>query len=125
VIERVPEDQVMREYRRHDALLFTSTYEGFGLVLIEAMSQRLPVIATPAGCASALVTDGETGYRVPPRDASALASAIRAAIGNPLEARRRAENAHRQVQGMTWRATAEQTLALYEKTLHQVRHRPR
>ena len=125
VIERVPEDQVMREYRRHDALLFTSTYEGFGLVLIEAMSQRLPVIATPAGCASALVTDGETGYRVPPRDASALANAIRAVIGDPSEARRRAGNAHRQVQGMTWRATAEQTLALYEKTLDQVRHRPR
>ena len=53
VIDRVPEAQVMDEYRRHDALLFASTYEGFGLVVLEAMSQRLPVIATPAGCAAA------------------------------------------------------------------------
>ena len=44
VIDRAPEDRVMAEYRRHDALLFPSTYEGFGLVVIEAMSQRLPVI---------------------------------------------------------------------------------
>jgi glycosyltransferase involved in cell wall biosynthesis len=125
VIERVPENDVMREYRRHDALLFTSTYEGFGLVLLEAMSQRLPVIATPAGCAAALVMDGETGYRIPPRDAAALVTAIRAVLGDRDEARRRAANAHRQVQGMTWRATAERTLALYEKTLERVRRRPR
>ena len=51
----------MAEYRRHDALLWTSSYEGFGLVLLEAMSQRLPVIATPAGCAATLVRDGQTG----------------------------------------------------------------
>ena len=47
VVDRVPEDRVMAEYRRHDLLLWTSSYEGFGLVLIEAMSQRLPVVATP------------------------------------------------------------------------------
>ena len=121
VLERVPEDQVMSEYRRHDALLFTSTYEGFGLVLLEAMSQRLPVIATPAGCAAALVTDGATGYRIPPRDAASLAATIRAVLHDRAEARRRAENAWRLVQGMTWRATAEQTLALYERTLAGVR----
>ena len=124
VIDRVPEDRVMSEYRRHDALLFTSTYEGFGLVLLEAMSQRLPVIATPAGSARTLVTDGDTGYSVPPRDAVSLSGAIRAVLRDPAEARRRAENARRLVQGMTWRATAEQTLALYERTLARVR-RPR
>ena len=31
------------QYRRHDALVFPSTYEGFGLVALEAMSQGLPI----------------------------------------------------------------------------------
>lgn len=121
VIDRVAEDRVMEEYRRHDALLFTSTYEGFGLVVIEAMSQRLPVIATPAGCAATLVRDGETGYRVPPRDADALVSAIVRLTANPLEARRLADNGCDAVSGMTWRSTAERTLAVYRTAISRVR----
>lgn len=117
VIDRVEEDRVMTEYRRHDALLWTSSYEGFGLVLLEAMSQRLPVIATPAGCAATLVRDGETGYRVSPRDAGALVAAIARLQDNPREARQLADNAHTAVEGMTWRATAERTLDVYRAAM--------
>jgi glycosyltransferase involved in cell wall biosynthesis len=120
VIDRVPEDRVMAEYRRHEALLWTSTYEGFGLVLLEAMSQRLPVVATPAGCAATLVRDGETGYRVPPRDADALVSAIVRLMANPLDARRLADNGCTAVSGMTWRSTAEQTVAVYRAAMSRV-----
>jgi glycosyltransferase involved in cell wall biosynthesis len=120
VIDRVSEERVMAEYRRHDALLWTSSYEGFGLVLLEAMSQRLPVISTPAGCAATLVRDGETGYRIPPRDAGALASAIVKLMANPAEARRLADNGRAAVAGMTWRSTAEQTLAVYRAAIDRV-----
>jgi glycosyltransferase involved in cell wall biosynthesis len=120
VIERVAEDRVMEEYRRHDALLWTSTYEGFGLVLLEAMSQRLPVISTPAGCAATLVRDGDTGYRIPPRDAGALVSAIVQLMSDPSDARRRADNACAAVGGMTWRSTAEQTLGVYRAAIDRV-----
>jgi glycosyltransferase involved in cell wall biosynthesis len=121
VIDRVPEERVMEEYRRHDALLFTSTYEGFGLVVIEAMSQRLPVIATPIGCAATLVRDGETGYRVPPRDPGALVTEIVRVMADPLEARRLAGRGRDAVAGMTWRSTAEQTLAVYRGAIARVR----
>ena len=120
VIERVAEDRVMAEYRRHDALLWTSSYEGFGLVLLEAMSQRLPVISTPAGCAATLVRDGETGYRIPPRDAGALAAAVVRLTAHPSDARRLADNACAAVAGMTWHSTAEQTLAVYRAAIDRV-----
>ena len=42
------------------------------MVLIEAMSQRLPVVATPVGSARTLVEDGRTGLVVAPRDPAAL-----------------------------------------------------
>jgi glycosyltransferase involved in cell wall biosynthesis len=117
IIERVPEREVVEAYRGHDVLVWPSTYEGFGMVVLEAMSQRLPVIATPVGCAGALVTDGVTGLRVRPRDPDMLASAIRR-LTNDRELRLRlADAAFDVVRDMTWRSTANQTLAAYARAL--------
>ena len=121
VVDRASEDRVMAEYRRHDALVFPSTYEGFGLVVIEAMSQRLPVIATSVGCASTLVRDGETGFKVPVRDADAIVKAVLRLRDNPEVAGRVAEAARAAVSGMTWRATGEKTLDVYRAAIARVR----
>lgn len=117
VIDRVPEDEVVRLYRSHDVLLWTSTYEGFGLVLLEAMSQELPVVTTPVGCAPALVRDGENGLIVPPRDPGAIVVAVERLMGDADERRRLGAAGARSVSGMTWRATAERTLEVYRKAI--------
>lgn len=117
VIARAPEEDVMRAYREHDLLVWPSTYEGFGLVLLEAMSQRLPAVATLVGCAPDLVSDGETGLSVPPRDASAIASAIARLMKDDGLRRRIGAAARARVTGMTWRATAARTVDVYERAL--------
>jgi glycosyltransferase involved in cell wall biosynthesis len=114
IIDRAPEDRVMAEYSRHDMLLWTSSYEGFGLVLIEAMSQRLPVIATPSGYASTIVRDDETGVLVPFRDADAIVAAVRALCSNPARRRRLGDAGHDAVKELSWRATASRTLDVYD-----------
>lgn len=121
VIDRADESRVRDEYRRHDLLVFPSSYEGFGLVVIEAMSQGLPVVATPVGCAATLVRGGETGVQVPPRDATAIADAVATLMQSAEERRRLGENAARAVAEMSWRHTARLTLDFYEKTLATVR----
>lgn len=121
VIDRVPEDRVMEEYRRHDALLFTSTYEGFGMVVIEAMSQWLPVIATPVGCAAALIRNGETGLTVPVRDKDAIVAAVTRLQADPLTGLSLAQAARAAVSAMTWRKTAERTLDVYHSAIARVR----
>jgi glycosyltransferase involved in cell wall biosynthesis len=50
--------------------------EGLGMVLLEAMTYQLPVVSTPLGGITDIVSDGETGLLVPPNDAPALARAI-------------------------------------------------
>src|SRR5262249_10505466 len=83
IIDRAAEEEVVAAYRSHDVLAFPSTYEGFGMVLLEAMTQRLPVVATPAGCAASLVQDEKTGLLVPRRDTDALVSALARLLADP------------------------------------------
>jgi glycosyltransferase involved in cell wall biosynthesis len=45
-----------------DIYVQSSRSEGFGLAVVEAMSQELPVIVTPAGSLKEIVSDGETGF---------------------------------------------------------------
>jgi glycosyltransferase involved in cell wall biosynthesis len=115
IVDRVPENEVMAHYRRHDLLVFCSTYEGFGMVLLEAMTQGLPVVATPVGCAATLVRPGHTGLMVPARDPAALADAMARLLANPALRRRIAENAFALVRTMSWTNTALKTLAIYSE----------
>lgn len=118
IVDRAPEEDVIRALRTHDVLLWPSTYEGFGLVLIEAMSQRLAVVATPVGCAATLVRDTVNGLLVPARDPQALASAA-VRLMHDGELRRRLGSAAREaVAGLSWRACAERTLQCYRTALN-------
>jgi glycosyltransferase involved in cell wall biosynthesis len=117
VIERVPEDEVMAAYRAHDALVWPSTYEGFGMVVVEAMSQRLPVIATPVGCARALIAHETTGLLVEPRRPDLLAAAMKRMLDDSHLRARLAEAAFDRVKDMSWRCTANKTLASYERAM--------
>lgn len=59
-----------------DLLLVPSLWEGFGLVLLEAMARRAPVIASRVSAIPEVVADGETGILIPPRDVDALTAAM-------------------------------------------------
>jgi glycosyltransferase involved in cell wall biosynthesis len=117
VIDRVTEDEVMAAYRAHDALVWPSTYEGFGMVVVEAMSQRLPVIATPVGCARALIAHEKTGLLVEPRRPDLLAAAMKRMLDDSHLRSRLAEAAFDRVKDMSWRCTANKTLASYERAM--------
>ena len=91
------------------------------MVVLEAMSQRLPVVVTPVGCAALLVRDGETGLVVPTRDASALAAALQRMTADADLRSRLAAAAHARVKDMTWRRTAELTLDSYARARNRLR----
>jgi len=115
VVPRVAESDVIQIYRSHDLLVWTPTYEGFGLVLLEAMSQRLPAVATPVGCAPSIVRDGENSVIVPARDPDATVAAVERLMDDAPLRRRMGDAARASVSGMTWRATALRTLQVYER----------
>ncbi len=59
-----------------DVFLFPSLWEGFGLVLLEAMAACLPVVASRVSAIPEVIADGETGILVSPHDIDAMASAL-------------------------------------------------
>ena len=75
-IPTLPHDGVLREMSRNDVFVFPSLFEGFGLVILEAMSQGLPVITTENTAGPDLITEGESGFIVPIRSAQAIAEKL-------------------------------------------------
>jgi glycosyltransferase involved in cell wall biosynthesis len=68
---------------RADVFAHTSRWEGFGIVLLEAMLAGLPVVATRVSAVPEIVVDGETGYLVEAGDADGVATAIGRLIDDP------------------------------------------
>ncbi|HSB99562.1 MAG TPA: glycosyltransferase, partial [Burkholderiaceae bacterium] len=71
----VPSGRLQVLYDRADAVVLPSLYEGYGMVLAEAMARGLPVVSTTAGAIAATVPSG-AGILVPPGDALALRAAL-------------------------------------------------
>ena len=70
-----------KAYSQADIFVLPSLQEGFGFVLLEAMASGLPVVATDISAIPEVM--GDAGILVPPRNARALASAIRILLDDP------------------------------------------
>ncbi len=74
----VPRTELDRLYRDSDVVVMPSRYESFGLVAIEAMAARTPVIALACGGLREVVQDGITGFLI--ADGAEAANAIAARL---------------------------------------------
>jgi glycosyltransferase involved in cell wall biosynthesis len=69
-----------------DVSVLSSTNEGFSNVIMESMAAGKPVVVTNVGGSREMVTDGVTGYLVPPADSQSMANAIINLLRNPEKA---------------------------------------
>jgi glycosyltransferase involved in cell wall biosynthesis len=103
---------------RADVFAHTSRWEGFGIVLLEAMLSGLPVVATAVSAVPEIVLDGRTGYLVPAGDAAAVGACVSELLADPE--RRRALGDAGRARALAEFSVArmtERTLAVYEEAL--------
>ncbi len=92
--------------------------EVFGIVGLEAMAAKKPVVAYDVGGISQWLVDDETGYLVPPKDEAQLGARIEELLAKPGEARRLGENGYARFrEQFTVREQAQNLRSVYEKAI--------
>lgn len=105
-----------------DVAVLPSLYEPFGIVALEAMAARAPVVAAGVGGLAEVVQHNETGLLVYPGDPDSLAWGILHTLEHPHWAQARAENAYRMVTGeYSWGQIARRTIAVYRRVVEERR----
>ncbi len=97
------------------ALVLPSEWEAFGLVLLEAMAARTPVVATSVGAVPEVLEGGRDGLLVPYGDPAALAQALQDVLADPVGAGERVSRADVRVRGLDWWESANRLRALYRE----------
>jgi glycosyltransferase involved in cell wall biosynthesis len=115
VVAKATMDELAALYTHSEAFVFPSLYEGFGLPVLEAMSCGAPVITTRRSSLPEVA--GEAARLVGGNDPEELARAIEEVVGDPVLRRRLGEASLAQAARFSWRKTAEQTAAVYERVL--------
>lgn len=82
-IPSLPHHRILELMREHDLLVFPSLFDGFGLVITEAMSQGTPVITTHRTAGPDLIEHGENGWLVQAGSTEALMQAMVGCIERP------------------------------------------
>jgi glycosyltransferase involved in cell wall biosynthesis len=82
-IPSLPHENILKLMREHDVLLFPSLFEGFGMVITEAMAQGTPVITTERTCGPDIITHGENGWLVDAGSTQKLIEAIENILMTP------------------------------------------
>jgi starch synthase len=113
---QTPREALLREMSEADVFVFPSLFEGFALVILEAMAAGLPVITTPNTAGPDLIEDGKEGFVVPAGDENALREAMESLLHNPERARAMGRAAHEKAKEYTWEKYGEK----YEAMLHEL-----
>jgi glycosyltransferase involved in cell wall biosynthesis len=117
---RLTDSDLPSYYAAANVCVVPSHYEPFGLVAIEAMACRTPVVASKVGGLQFTVIPEVTGLLVPPQDEAAFAQAIDRILSNPAWADQLGEIGRQRVDiAMSWESVACRLSSVYNKLLSQ------
>ena len=117
VIGKLGPDELWNAYHGASVFVFPTFCDGFGLVLLEAMSSGLPIIATPNCAAPELVQAGAAGLVVPAGDPAALCSAMADACANRPAWAARGAAAREIAKAYSWEAYGTRWAALLREVI--------
>ncbi|PHN94579.1 glycosyl transferase family 1 [Maribacter sp. 6B07] len=109
-IPSLPFPKVLELMAEQDIFIFPSLFEGFGMVITEAMSQGLPVITTVNTAGGDLIEHGKNGWLVTPGSTNELTSLLQELIENPEQITTVAQEALKTAKKRPWAAYANEVI---------------
>ena len=113
------QNDVRPYYAVANLYLMPSHSEGSPNALLEAMAAGIPAVASNAGGIPEIMTDGQTGLLVPPRQPEQLAQAIVRVLTHPAESAIRAARAKEETRRFTPEAYHQGLVEIYQSVLKQ------
>ncbi|MET0394944.1 MAG: glycosyltransferase family 4 protein [Chitinophagaceae bacterium] len=114
---KLPFAELKKELPLYDAMVFPSYFEGFGLVVPEAMACGLPVITTSATCGPDVMEDGVEGRVIPAGNIDRLRQALQEFIDNRDRLGEMSRHARAKALQHTWEAYGARWEQLIRQTL--------
>lgn len=117
-ISSLPHHEILQLMHQHDALVFPSLFEGFGLVISEAMSQGTPVITTERTAGPDLIKDEENGWLVEAGSIDALVHTIDKILSKPTLLKQLGNEARETARKRPWTIYGQELAsAVYKQSL--------
>jgi len=95
VVGRVPLKEMPRYYENASVFCLPTKLEPFGIVFVEALHHKLPVVGTNIGAIGDFIVGGVNGYLVKPGNVEELAKALITLVGDPKKCERFGERGSR------------------------------
>jgi len=124
LLGRISDEQRATVYNAADVFVMPNIpvpgdMEGFGLVLLEASTYRLPVVATNIEGIADAVSDGQNGQLVPAKDVAAFQHQIEKFLASPTEAKTYGDKSRAfTLANYHWDKIAERYIDEYQRLLH-------
>jgi glycosyltransferase involved in cell wall biosynthesis len=115
---QLPQAEIPAVMRSADVVACAPWYEPFGIVPLEAMACGIPVVASSVGGLLDTVVEDSTGLHVPPRDAEAVADAVRLLLNDPERRKAYGRAGRERVEHRySWARVAAETERVYDRVV--------
>ena len=109
-------DELARYYSAADIFACPSSYEPFGLVIVEAMACKTPVVATTKGGPIEILTEGVDGFLVDPRDTELMEKRIlEILLDDDLRGQMSQNALNTACDGYSWKEVAKKILTVFDE----------
>ncbi len=114
ILGKKPYNEIPRFLHLSDVFVLASTYEPFGLALLEAMACGKPVIATKVGGIPEIIKDNETGILIKPHNPKMLGKVILSLLSDEKLRKRLGDKARSHTQNFDWSKVIHDYINAYE-----------